>query len=135
MFSWPQGINKATGVKKLLAHMKLEGSQMMALGDGENDKHMLEMAAVRRACLIAVPGMLASSNCQTLRWHHDRAHMTARGAYKARGASDHAAPLLQIGVAMGNGSDSLKEVATWVSPSNDEDGFAAAINKLLQGGF
>lgn len=42
-----QGINKATGVKKLLSHMQLEGSQMMALGDGDNDRDMLEMAAVR----------------------------------------------------------------------------------------
>lgn len=41
----------------------------------------------------------------------------------------------QIGVAMSNGSDGLKEVATWVAPSNDDDGFAAAINKLLQDGF
>ena len=36
---------------------------------------------------------------------------------------------------MGSGSDAVKEVATWVAPSNDDDGFAVAVNKLLNGDF
>jgi len=32
---------------------------------------------------------------------------------------------------MGNGSDELKSKATWVAPSVDEDGLAAAIEKYI----
>jgi hydroxymethylpyrimidine pyrophosphatase-like HAD family hydrolase len=42
---------------------------------------------------------------------------------------------MQASVAMGNADDAVKEVATWVAPSNNDDGFAAAVNKLLDGDF
>ncbi len=37
-----------------------------------------------------------------------------------------------IGVAMGNAQDKVKEEADWVTDSNDEDGVAKAIEKVLQ---
>ena len=34
---------------------------------------------------------------------------------------------------MGNGADKIKEIATWVAPANDDDGWAVAVNRLLDG--
>jgi haloacid dehalogenase-like hydrolase len=41
--------------------------------------------------------------------------------------------LLQVRVAMGNANSKLKDIAHFTAPSNDEDGVAAAIQKLLNG--
>jgi 5-amino-6-(5-phospho-D-ribitylamino)uracil phosphatase len=38
------------------------------------------------------------------------------------------------GIAMGHAPDALKDVATWIAPSNDADGLAAAIGRLLADG-
>ncbi|HLY27775.1 MAG TPA: Cof-type HAD-IIB family hydrolase [Aggregatilineales bacterium] len=46
-------------------------------------------------------------------------------------------PLLRavgVGVAMGNGVESLKRLATWVAPSVDEDGLAATIDRYVLNG-
>jgi hydroxymethylpyrimidine pyrophosphatase-like HAD family hydrolase len=40
--------------------------------------------------------------------------------------------LLQIAVAMGNAKNEIKEVAHWHVATNNEDGWAEAVNKLLQ---
>lgn len=40
----PKGANKASGVKKLCEHLGLEMSNVVAFGDGGNDKEMLEAA-------------------------------------------------------------------------------------------
>jgi len=39
--------------------------------------------------------------------------------------------LARVGVAMGNGLPSVKKIATWVAPSNNELGVAAAIRKFI----
>jgi hydroxymethylpyrimidine pyrophosphatase-like HAD family hydrolase len=44
-------------------------------------------------------------------------------------------PLLQVSVAMGNGGAKLKALATFVAPSNDDNGVAVAIKLLLDGNF
>jgi Cof subfamily protein (haloacid dehalogenase superfamily) len=55
---------------------------------------------------------------------------------QAMGAGDgpNDIPLLQavgFGVAMGNATDALKNVASWVAPSVDEDGLAVAIEQFI----
>eukprot|EP00955_Chlamydomonas_euryale_P116119 366399-Chlamydomonas_euryale.AAC.25 len=53
----PLGASKGAGVAWLLEHLGLDASGLMALGDGENDLEMLQMAAVRHA--VAQVGALA----------------------------------------------------------------------------
>jgi hypothetical protein len=42
--------------------------------------------------------------------------------------------LAAIGIAMGHAPHALKDVATWIAPSNDADGLAAAIDRLIAEG-
>ena len=39
---------------------------------------------------------------------------------------------MQVSVAMGNAAEEVKHVASFVAPTNDEDGVAFAIRKVLQ---
>ena len=39
-----------------------------------------------------------------------------------------------LGIAMGHAPDALKNVATWIAPSNDDDGLAAAVDRLVAEG-
>jgi 3-deoxy-D-manno-octulosonate 8-phosphate phosphatase KdsC-like HAD superfamily phosphatase len=45
----PLGASKGEGVSWLLQHLRMSPSGMLALGDGENDIEMLQMAAVSAA--------------------------------------------------------------------------------------
>lgn len=36
-----------------------------------------------------------------------------------------------LAIAMENAPDALKQIATWVSPSNDEDGVAWALERIM----
>lgn len=77
----PKGIDKAKSLSVLLKHLHLTREEMVACGDGFNDKTMIEYAG--------------------------------------------------MGVAMANAQDAVKEVADFVTKSNDEDGVVYAIEKLF----
>jgi len=71
--------SKGNAIRELAGKLNIQPSEIMSLGDNENDLSMIEFAG--------------------------------------------------IGVAMGNGLDSVKEIADKITLSNDEDGVAYAIDK------
>ncbi len=75
----PKGINKYTGLEKIMELYNIKETEVMAIGDHLNDLEMIKHAG--------------------------------------------------IGVAMGNSPTPVKEVATWVTTTNDEDGVALAFRK------
>ena len=77
-----KGIDKANAIRLSLLPLGYTKDDMIAFGDAENDKTMIEYAG--------------------------------------------------IGVAMGNATKELKDVADFVTLSNDEDGIAYALQKLLK---
>mmetsp|Transcript_5631 Transcript_5631/g.20492 ORF Transcript_5631/g.20492 Transcript_5631/m.20492 type:complete len:320 (-) Transcript_5631:1966-2925(-) len=77
----PLGASKGQGVKRLLRELGVDAAKVLAIGDGENDIEMLQLAGVS--------------------------------------------------VAMGNAKDIVKQVATYTTSSNDDDGFAKAIERLV----
>ncbi|KAK3259125.1 hypothetical protein CYMTET_31866 [Cymbomonas tetramitiformis] len=77
----PLGASKATALTELLRHLKVPPERVLALGDGENDIEMLQMAGV--------------------------------------------------GVAMGNAVQATRNVAAVTTASNNEDGWAQAIEKYV----
>ena len=77
----PEGIDKARSLERLLEIIGMNQSDMMAFGDGYNDKSMIMMAG--------------------------------------------------FGVAMRNGQASVKAVADYIAPSNEEDGVAYVIENML----
>lgn len=77
----PIGTSKAAGVAVALDHLGFDPSQLLAVGDGDNDREMLAAAAV--------------------------------------------------GVAMGNATESLKEIADHVVASNADGGVAEALQLVL----
>ena len=77
----PEGIDKARSLERLLEIIGMNRSDMMAFGDGYNDKSMIMMAG--------------------------------------------------FGVAMRNGQASVKAVADYIAPSNEEDGVAYVIENML----
>ena len=79
----PAGVNKARGIEELAGHFGIPLSQVMALGDEENDLPMIKAAG--------------------------------------------------YGIAMGNGSETVKESARFVTDSNNEGGWAKAVRKYALG--
>lgn len=79
----PLGVDKGTGLSALAKYLKLTPSEVMAVGDGENDLAMLRYAG--------------------------------------------------LSVAMGNACDTVKKTARVVTESNDEDGLAKAVERVLRG--
>ncbi|KAL2544861.1 haloacid dehalogenase-like hydrolase family protein [Forsythia ovata] len=77
----PSGTSKGSGVRMLLDHLGVTPKEVMAIGDGENDVEMLDLAS--------------------------------------------------LGVALSNGSEKAKAVANVIGISNDEDGVADAIYRIL----
>lgn len=78
----PKGIDKAKSLEVLLRRLNLTREEMVACGDGFNDRTMLEYAG--------------------------------------------------MGVAMANAQEPVKEVADFITKSNDEDGVAYAIEQLFR---
>ena len=76
-----QGVNKATALLALGQRLGVDPTAMVAIGDGENDRTMLQMVG--------------------------------------------------LGIAMGNASPYVQAVATWVTDTNNRDGLAKAINRLI----
>jgi len=73
--------NKATGLEKLAQRLGISREEIMAIGDADNDKEMLEYAG--------------------------------------------------LGVAMGNAKDEIKQLADYVTKSNEDDGVAYVIDKFI----
>ena len=76
-----QGVNKATALLALGQRLGVDSKAMVAIGDGENDRTMLQVVG--------------------------------------------------LGIAMGNASPYVQAVATWVTDTNNRDGLAKAINRLI----
>jgi hydroxymethylpyrimidine pyrophosphatase-like HAD family hydrolase len=76
-----QGVNKATALLALGQRLGVDPTAMVAIGDGENDRTMLQVVG--------------------------------------------------LGIAMGNASPYVQAVATWVTDTNNRDGLAKAINRLI----
>ena len=73
--------NKGTALKSLCSHIDLPLNNTVAIGDEENDQHMISLAG--------------------------------------------------LGVAMGNARDSIKNIADYVTSTNNEHGVAKVINKFI----
>ena len=77
----PLNVDKAISLKRLLKHLSIDKSEMVACGDGYNDLSMIELAG--------------------------------------------------LGIAMENAQPAVKEIADYITLSNDCAGVAAAIDKFL----
>lgn len=58
----PPGVNKGTGVERLLSHLAVAPAEALACGDAENDVEMLELAGVGAAMANAQPAALAAAD-------------------------------------------------------------------------
>ncbi len=58
----PSGVNKATGLAAALAELRLSPRNVVAVGDGENDHAMLEMAEMGVAVANAIPSLRESAH-------------------------------------------------------------------------
>lgn len=66
LLEWsPKNVHKATGLEKLIAHLGLDRSQVMACGDEANDLTMIEWAGLGVAMQNAVPAVKAAANLVT----------------------------------------------------------------------
>lgn len=59
----PKGISKGAGVRWLLDRLQIEPRAMLAMGDGENDIEMLQMAGIGVAVGNANPRLKAIADC------------------------------------------------------------------------
>ena len=55
----PAGASKGQGVEQLLKHLDIKADRVLALGDGENDKVMLQVHAVQCVMMIGTNHMQA----------------------------------------------------------------------------
>jgi hydroxymethylpyrimidine pyrophosphatase-like HAD family hydrolase len=58
----PSGVNKATGLAAALAELRLSPRNVVAMGDGENDHAMLDMAEMGVAVANAIPSLRESAH-------------------------------------------------------------------------
>ena len=64
LLEWsPKNVHKATGLAKLISHLGIDQSQVMACGDEANDLSMIEWAGLGVAMQNAVPGSQGSRKC------------------------------------------------------------------------
>jgi hypothetical protein len=61
----PLGVNKGTGLKKLLDFLNIRPEEVMAIGDNDNDLEMLEMAGLPAAVQTAKPAVLGMAKITT----------------------------------------------------------------------
>ena len=61
----PKGVHKAVGLRLLTDYLALDKSQVMAIGDEENDLTMLEWAGLGVAMANAVPRLRAVAKAVT----------------------------------------------------------------------
>jgi len=67
----PSGVNKATGLATALAELKLSPRNVVAMGDGENDHAMLEMAELGVAVANAIPTLREAAHRVTTGSDHE----------------------------------------------------------------
>jgi len=66
LLEWsPKNVHKATGLSKLISHLGIDQSQVMACGDEANDLSMIEWAGLGVAMQNAVPEVKAVANVVT----------------------------------------------------------------------
>ena len=66
LLEWsPKNVHKATGLAKLISHLGIDQSQVMACGDEANDLSMIEWAGLGVAMQNAVPEVKAVANVVT----------------------------------------------------------------------
>ena len=66
LLEWsPKNVHKATGLAKLISHLEIDQSQVMACGDEANDLSMIEWAGLGVAMQNAVPEVKAVANVVT----------------------------------------------------------------------
>jgi len=66
LLEWsPKNVHKATGLAKLIEHLGIDQSQVMACGDEANDLSMIEWAGLGVAMQNAVPEVKAVANVVT----------------------------------------------------------------------
>jgi len=58
----PAGENKASGLRRLADHLKIKTSEIIAIGDGDNDVVMLDLAGLGVAVANGTPTCKASAN-------------------------------------------------------------------------
>ena len=114
LLEWsPKNVHKATGLAKLIEHLGIDRSQVMACGDEANDLSMIEWAGLGVAMQNAVPEVKAVANVVTPMTNDEEAVAWA-------------------GVAMQNAVPEVKAVANVVTPmTNDEEAVAWAIEKYV----
>ena len=61
----PPGVNKASGLKHLLDHLGISPQAVMAIGDNDNDREMLEMAGLPVTVRSAKPSIRAMAKTET----------------------------------------------------------------------
>lgn len=62
----PHGASKGDGVRRLLDDLNISAAQMLAIGDGENDVEMLQMAGIGVAMANGMPSAKAVADYITL---------------------------------------------------------------------
>ena len=66
LLEWsPKNVHKATGLSKLIEHLGIDRSQVMACGDEANDLSMIEWAGLGVAMQNAVPEVKEVANVVT----------------------------------------------------------------------
>ena len=58
----PRGVNKGTGVERMLAHLSVDPANALACGDAENDVEMLQICGIGAAMANAKPDALAAAD-------------------------------------------------------------------------
>lgn len=61
----PRGVNKGSGLLPILAHLGIDPSECMAIGDNDNDREMLEMVGFPVAVNSAKPSISALTGIKT----------------------------------------------------------------------
>jgi HAD superfamily hydrolase (TIGR01484 family) len=61
----PEGVNKASGLRVALKHLKMDPSRTAAIGDAENDLALLEMCGLGAAVANALPSLKESAEMVT----------------------------------------------------------------------
>jgi hydroxymethylpyrimidine pyrophosphatase-like HAD family hydrolase len=61
----PAGVDKGTGLRAALLHLDRDLADVLAIGDGENDLHLLRGAGLAVAVADAVPALIAEADVTT----------------------------------------------------------------------
>lgn len=87
----PEGVDKARGLARCLAHLGVDPGACWAIGDGENDVPMLRLAALGAAPANAVPEARAAADV-LLAASHARAFLDLTAPLAPEGLRADAAP-------------------------------------------